>query len=61
VAEAAYKVSLIQYANNGQGFNNLMTAQIQLRSIEIQLALAESNLMQAQATLFAAAGKDPIE
>ena len=61
VAEAAYKVSLIQYANNGQGFNDLMTAQIQLRSIEIQLALAESNLMQAQATLFAAAGKDPIE
>ena len=30
-ADAAYKVGLIQYSNNGQGFNDLLTAQTQLR------------------------------
>ncbi len=59
-ADAAYKVGLTQYANNGQGFNDLLTAQTQLRSLEIQLALAESNLLQAQAVLLATAGKEPF-
>jgi outer membrane protein TolC len=60
-ADAAYRVAIAQYANNGQGFIDLLTAQTQLRALEIQLALAESNLLQAQAALFASAGKDPIE
>ena len=60
-ADAAYKVALAQYASNGQGFSDLLTAQIQLRALEIQLAIAESNLLQAQAALFASAGRDPIE
>lgn len=60
-ADAAYRVAITQYANNGQGFTDLLTAQTQLRTLEIQLALAESNLLQAQAALFASAGKDPIE
>lgn len=60
-ADAAYRVAITQYANNGQGFTDLLTAQTQLRALEIQLALAESNLLQAQAALFASAGKDPIE
>jgi outer membrane protein, heavy metal efflux system len=59
-ADAAYKVGLTQYANNGQGFNDLLTAQTQLRGLEIQLALAESNLLQAQAVLMATAGKEPF-
>ena len=59
-ADAAYKVGLTQYSNNGQGFNDLLTAQTQLRSLEIQLALAESNLLQAQAVLMVTAGKEPF-
>ena len=49
-----------QYSNNGQGFNDLLTAQTQLRSLEIALAQAESNLMQAQAVLYVSAGKEPF-
>jgi outer membrane protein TolC len=60
-AEAAYKVALTQYATNGVGFNNLLTAQTQFRALEIQLAIAESVLLQTQAALFASSGKDPIE
>jgi hypothetical protein len=60
-AEAAYRVALAQYASNGAGFTDLLTAQVQLRGLEIQLAIAESNLLQSKANLFAAAGKDPIE
>ena len=59
-ADAAYKVGLIQYSNNGQGFNDLLTAQTQLRSLEIQLALTEANLLQAQAVLLVTAGKEPF-
>ena len=59
-ADAAYKVGLIQYSNNGQGFNDLLTAQTQLRNLEVQLALAEANLLQAQAVLFVSAGKEPF-
>ncbi|WP_251374547.1 TolC family protein [Polynucleobacter sp. es-EL-1] len=56
----AYQVSLTQYSNNGRGFNDLLIAQTQLRSLEVQLALAESNLLQAQAVLLATAGKEPF-
>ena len=59
-ADAAYKVGLVQYSNNGQGFNDLLTAQTQLRNLEVQLALAEANLMQAQAVLLVSAGKEPF-
>lgn len=59
-ADAAYKVGLTQYSNNGQGFNDLLTAQTQLRALEIQLAQAESNLMQAQTILLVTAGKEPF-
>jgi len=59
-ADAAYKVGLIQYSNSGQGFNDLLTAQTQLRNLEVQLAFAEANLLQAQAVLFVSAGKEPI-
>ena len=59
-ADAAYKVGLTQYANNGQGFNDLLTAQTQLRNLEVQLALAEANLLQAQAALMVTAGKEPF-
>jgi len=59
-ADAAYKVGLTQYSNNGQGFNDLLTAQTQLRNLEVQLALAESNLLQAQAVLLVTAGKEPF-
>ncbi|WP_255532275.1 TolC family protein [Polynucleobacter sp. AP-Reno-20A-A9] len=59
-ADAAYKVGLIQYSNNGQGFNDLLTAQTQLRNLEVQLALAEANLMQSQAVLLVSAGKEPF-
>jgi outer membrane protein, heavy metal efflux system len=60
-AEAAYRVALAQYSANGAGFTDLLTAQVQLRALEIQLAIAESNLLQSKANLFAASGKDPIE
>jgi outer membrane protein TolC len=53
-------VGLTQYSNNGQGFNDLLTAQTQLRNLEIALAQAESNLMQAQAVLYVSAGKEPF-
>jgi len=59
-ADAAYRVGLTQYSNNGQGFNDLLTAQTQLRNLEIALAQAESNLMQAQAVLYVSAGKEPF-
>lgn len=59
-ADAAYKVGLTQYSNNGQGFNDLLTAQAQLRALEIALAQAESNLLQAQAVLMVSAGKEPF-
>ena len=59
-ADAAYKVGLTQYSNNGQGFNDLLTAQTQLRNLEIALAQAESNLLQAQAILMVSAGKEPF-
>jgi outer membrane protein TolC len=59
-ADAAYKVGLTQYSNNGQGFNDLLTAQTQLRNLEVQLALAESNLLQAQAVLLVTAGREPF-
>ena len=59
-ADTAYKVGLTQYSNNGQGFNDLLTAQTQLRNLEVQLALAESNLLQAQAVLLVTSGKEPF-
>ena len=59
-ADAAYKVGLTQYSNNGNGFNDLLIAQTQLRNLEIALAQAESNLMQAQAVLYVSAGKEPF-
>ena len=59
-ADAAYKVGLTQYSNNGQGFNDLLIAQTQLRNLEIALAQAESNLMQARAVLYVSAGKEPF-
>lgn len=59
-ADAAYKVGLTQYSNNGQGFNDLLTAQTQLRNLEVSLAQAESNLLQAQAVLMVSAGKEPF-
>lgn len=59
-ADAAYKVGLTQYSNNGQGFNDLLTAQTQLRNLEVALAQAESNLLQAQAVLMVSAGKEPF-
>ena len=59
-ADAAYKVGLTQYSNNGQGFNDLLTAQTQLRNLEIALAQSESNLLQAQAVLMVSAGKEPF-
>jgi outer membrane protein, heavy metal efflux system len=37
-----------------------LTAQTQLRNLEVQLALAEANLLQAQATLLVSAGKEPF-
>jgi outer membrane protein TolC len=59
-ADAAYKVGLIQYSNSGQGFNDLLTAQTQLRNLEVQLAFADANLLQAQAVLLVSAGKEPF-
>ena len=59
-ADAAYKVALTQYSNNGQGFNDLLTAQNQLRSIQNQLTIAESDLLQAYAVLMVAAGREPF-
>lgn len=59
-ADAAYKVALTQYSNNGQGFNDLLTAQNQLRSIQNQLTIAESDLLQAYAILMVAAGREPF-
>lgn len=59
-ADAAYKVGLTQYSNNGQGFNDLLVAQTQLRNLEIQLALSESNLLQTQAILLVSSGKEPF-
>jgi outer membrane protein TolC len=59
-ADAAYRVGLTQYSNNGQGFNDLLTAQTQLRNLEVQLALAESNLLQTQAVLLVTSGKEPF-
>ena len=59
-ADAAYRVGLTQYANNGQGFNDVLVAQQQLRSLETQLALANSHLLQSQAVLLVAAGKEPF-
>jgi outer membrane protein TolC len=59
-ADAAYKVALTQYSNNGQGFNDLLTAQNQLRSIQNQFTIAESDLLQAYAVLMVAAGREPF-
>jgi outer membrane protein TolC len=59
-AEAAYKLALNSYANAGIGFNDLLTAQGQLRSLQVSLAVAQSNLLQSYAALMAAAGKEPI-
>ena len=59
-ADAAYKVALTQYSNNGQGFNDLLTAQNQLRSIQNQLTIAKSDLLQAYAVLMVAAGREPF-
>lgn len=59
-ADAAYKIGLTQYSNNGQGFNDLLTAQTQLRNLEVALAQAESKLLQAQAVLLVSAGKEPF-
>ena len=58
--QAAYKVALNSYANNGAGYNDLLVAQNQLRTLQVQLAVAESALAQNYAALLAAAGKDPI-
>lgn len=59
-AEAAYKLALNSYANTGAGFNDLLTAQLQYRSMQINLAQTQSNLMQAYAALMAAAGKESM-
>ena len=59
-ALAAYKIAFTTYANNGQQYNDLMLAQTQLRNLQVQLAVNESNLAQNHAALLAAAGKDPI-
>lgn len=59
-SQAAYKVALNAYANNGHGYNDLLVAQNQLRSLQVQLAIAESTLAQNYAALLAASGKEPI-
>jgi outer membrane protein TolC len=59
-ADAAYKVALTQYSNNGQGFNDLLTAQNQLRLIQNQLTIAESDVLQAYAVLMVASGREPF-
>jgi outer membrane protein, heavy metal efflux system len=59
-ADAAYKVALTQYSNNGQGFNDLLTAQNQLRLIQHQLTIAESDVLQAYAVLMVASGREPF-
>ncbi|BEI37018.1 TolC family protein [Polynucleobacter sp. HIN7] len=59
-ADAAYKVALTQYSNNGQGFNDLLTAQNQLRHIQNQLTVTESDLLQAFAVLMVSAGREPF-
>ncbi len=59
-ADAAYKVALTQYSNNGQGFNDLLTAQNQLRLLQSQLTIAESDLLQAYSVLMVSAGREPF-
>jgi outer membrane protein TolC len=59
-ADAAYKVALTQYSNNGQGFNDLLTAQNQLRLIQNQLTIAESDVLQAYAVLMVSSGREPF-
>ena len=59
-ADAAYKVALTQYSNNGQGFNDLLTAQNQLRVLQSQLTIAESDLLQAYSVLMVSAGREPF-
>ena len=59
-ADAAYKVALTQYSNNGQGFNDLLTAQNQLRVLRSQLTIAESDLLQAYSVLMVSAGREPF-
>ena len=59
-ANAAYKVALSAYTNNGQGYSDLLVAQNQLKALQVQLAIADSSLAQNHAALLAAAGNDPI-
>ncbi len=59
-ADAAYKVALTQYSNNGQGFNDLLTAQNQLRLIQNQLTITESDVLQAYAVLMVSSGREPF-
>lgn len=59
-ADAAYKVALTQYSNNGQGFNDLLTAQNQLRLLQTQLTIVESDLLQSYAVLMVSSGREPF-
>lgn len=59
-ADAAYKVALTQYSNNGQGFNDLLTAQNQLRLLQSQLTISEGDLLQAYSVLMVSAGREPF-
>ncbi len=59
-ADAAYKVALTQYSNNGQGFNDLLTAQNQLRLLQTQLTIVVSDLLQSYAVLMVSSGREPF-
>ncbi len=59
-ADAAYKVALTQYSNNGQGFNDLLTAQNQLRLLQTQVTIVERDLLQSYAVLMVSSGREPF-
>lgn len=57
-AQAAWRLAIQNYANNGQAFSDLLLAQVNLRSAELGLLQAESAAVQSWASLVAAVGAE---
>lgn len=57
-AQAAWRLAIQNYANNGQAFSDLLLAQVNLRGAELGLLQAESAAVQSWASLVAAVGAE---
>ncbi len=57
-AQTAFRLALTNYANGGLAFLDLLTAQANLRNIQLGLAQSDANAVQAYANLISVIGRE---